>query len=183
LKLCATPEILKRLDSLKRLADPANKASAGEIQAARAAIKRILDRYEINDYEEPAPRSRASSPPPRPSTSKPDVETYRVQRVTYSVHQKRGTGVYAPRTMRVGYQIGPRQWQYEWICFEHTGFARRKAEEWWKRRAPTRVPATADDAVKLANNGALREPESITVRTGDPFDTIIDYRLRSSRCA
>jgi hypothetical protein len=182
LKPRATPEILKRLDSLRRLADPANHGSDGEVQAARAAIKRILDRYEINDYEEPSPRSKASSPPPRPSTSK-DVATYRVHCVTYSVHHKRGAGVNSPRTMRVGYQIGPRKWQYEWICFEHKGFARRKAEEWWNRRSPTRVPATTNDAVNLANSGALREPESITVRFGDPFDTIIDYRLRSSRCA
>jgi DNA repair protein RadD len=31
----------------------------------------------------------------------------------------------------------------EWLCFEHTGFARNKAESWWKRR--TNEPPPDDD--------------------------------------
>jgi hypothetical protein len=30
----------------------------------------------------------------------------------------------------------------EWICFEHTGFARTKAEQWWKLRSTEPPPAT-----------------------------------------
>ncbi len=105
--------------------------------------------------------------------------TYDVQEVLYGVHVKRGAPPDAPRSMRVEYRLGFNHWQSEWICFEHGGFARQKAEAWWKRRSCMPVPETADEAAALAQEGALCQTKAITVRSvaGDDFDRIIRYEL------
>jgi DNA repair protein RadD len=104
---------------------------------------------------------------------------YEVQDVTYYVHTKRGADEDAPKTMRVEYQVGFNEFVSEWVCFEHTGFARRKAEAWWRKRSPDPVPPTAERAVELAEAGALADTHSITVRSvaGEPYDRVVDYEL------
>jgi DNA repair protein RadD len=107
------------------------------------------------------------------------VTTYPVEEVLYAVHYKRGAPPDAPRSMRVEYRIGFNRWQSEWICFEHTGFARHKAELWWRRRSNLPVPDNIEDAVHYAEGGALAETKSVTVRsvTGEEFDRITGYEL------
>jgi len=107
------------------------------------------------------------------------VETYPVQEVVYGVHVKRNAPPGAPRSMRVDYRIGFSRWQSEWVCFEHTGYARHKAELWWRRRSDLPVPGSAEDAVYLAERGALASTKSITVRhvSGEEFDRIVGYEL------
>ena len=104
---------------------------------------------------------------------------YDVQEVTYSVHTKRGADEYTPKTMRVEYQTGFNQWTSEWVCPEHTGWARQKFEKWWNERSSYPPPETARDAVALANDGALAETRAITVRSveGERFDRVIRYEL------
>ncbi|GAB4232420.1 MAG: hypothetical protein OHK0028_07870 [Deltaproteobacteria bacterium] len=104
---------------------------------------------------------------------------YPVQEVRYSVHHKRGAPANAPRTMRVEYRIGFNNYQSEWICFEHTGFARRKAEAWWRRRSYAAVPESAEEAVALAEDGALCPTRSVTIRsiTGQEYSQIVGYEL------
>jgi DNA repair protein RadD len=81
--------------------------------------------------------------------------------------------------MRVEYRIGFNDYQSEWICFEHTGFARRKAEQWWRKRSHAVIPESADEAVALAEDGALCQTRSITVRSiaGEEYSRIIGYGL------
>lgn len=104
---------------------------------------------------------------------------YPVQEVCYAVHQKRGAPDDAPKTMRVDYRVGFNHWQSEWICFEHAGYARKKAEAWWRRRSNLPVPDTAEQAVTLAEVGVLAATKAITVRsvTGEDFDRIVGYEL------
>ena len=99
--------------------------------------------------------------------------------VAYSVHTKRGAADDAPETMRVEYRVGLDYWVSEWVCFEHTGFARRKAEQWWRQRSPDPIPNTAEEAVAIAEAGGVAHSESITVRStvGEKFDRIIGYKL------
>ena len=107
------------------------------------------------------------------------VTTYPVQETVYSVHAKRDAPLGAPRSMRVEYQIGFRHWQSEWICFEHAGYARAKAETWWKQRSCEPVPDNTDDAVAIAEAGGLAPTKTITVRSvaGEPYDRIAGYEL------
>lgn len=104
---------------------------------------------------------------------------YDVHDVFHSVHVKQGADEDAPKTMRVDYKVGFYQFKSEWICFEHTGFPRWKAEMWWRARSNDPVPATAQEAVDIADAGGLAFTKSITVRSvsGERFDRIVDYEL------
>jgi len=104
---------------------------------------------------------------------------FEVQGVVFSVHTKRGADEFAPKTMRVDYRVGFNQYKSEWIAFEHYGWARQKAVEWWQQRSNDPVPATAQRAVDIANGGGVCPTKRITVRsvTGEKFDKIIAYEL------
>jgi DNA repair protein RadD len=81
--------------------------------------------------------------------------------------------------MRVEYRLGFNQYQSEWICFEHTGWARKRAEQWWRKRSHALVPESAEEAVTLAEAGALCPTKSITVRSvaGEEYASVIGYEL------
>jgi len=99
--------------------------------------------------------------------------------VRYRVHTKQGAPDDAPRTMRVEYRIGWNRWISEWICFEHTGFARNKAEAWWRQRSNAPVPTNVEEAVAVCNAGGVAPTLSITVRhiAGERYDRIFKHRL------
>ena len=109
-------------------------------------------------------------------------DDYKVQDVLYSIHEKRFADPDAPRTMRIDYQIGINEFKSEWVCPEHTGYARDKFEKWWSKRAALGcpMPRSAREAVSLANEGLLAAPESITVKTvaGERFERITGWRLK-----
>ena len=104
-------------------------------------------------------------------------EHYDVRNVYYEPHVKRNAEPGTPRTMRVDYEVAPTQYKSEWVCPEHTGYARSKFERWWRERAcpDCPVPNTVDEAVAWANAGALAVPKGIVVRwvTGEKFDRIV----------
>ena len=104
---------------------------------------------------------------------------YEVQDVSYSVHLKRGADLNHPRSMCVEYRMGFNCYQREWICFEHSGYARAKAEVWWRQRSNTPVPMSVEEAIALAEDGALCQTKAITVRNiaGQKYDQIISYEL------
>jgi len=104
---------------------------------------------------------------------------YAIRDIFYAVHQKRGAPPEAPKTLRVEYEVSLNQFHNEWVCFEHSGFARSKAEAWWRARSPLPVPATSAEACRLASDGALAPATQITVRTvaGEDFERITDHHL------
>ena len=109
-------------------------------------------------------------------------EEFAVRDVYYQIHEKRYAEPDTPKTMRIDYHIGFNQYKSEWVCPEHTGYAKGKFEKWWQERAAIGcpIPRTAREAVALANAGSLAEPESITVKTvaGEKFDRITGWRLK-----
>ena len=111
-----------------------------------------------------------------------DYTDYEVLDVYYCVHEKRGADPDAPKTMRVDYQVGFNEFKSEWVCPEHTGYARGKFEKWWNERAALGcpMPRSAREAVSLANEGLLAAPESITVKTvaGERFERVTGFRLK-----
>lgn len=104
---------------------------------------------------------------------------YTVSRVLYSVHAKKGASDDVPKTLRVDYEIGFHQFKSEWVCPEHSGYAREKFIKWWKERAALgcSVPKTAAEAVELADRGMLTNVVGVRVKTitGEKFDRITDY--------
>ena len=104
---------------------------------------------------------------------------FEVQDVSYCVHFKRKADLDHPPSMRVEYRLGYNNYQSEWICFEHTGYARTRAEVWWRKRSNLPVPKKVTEAIELAEDGALCKTKAITVRNiaGQKYANIIDYEL------
>ncbi len=91
-----------------------------------------------------------------------------VDGVCYLRHKKEGK----PDSLRVSYRCGMVT-HSEWICFEHGGFATKKAHGWWYRRMIDTPPATTDEALRLSND--LRTPSRIRVRKQEKHFEVIDY--------
>lgn len=82
-------------------------------------------------------------------------------------------------TLRVTYLYHYRPVASEWICVEHEGFARTKAEDWWRRRHPDApLPATIDDA--LARTAELATPLEIALQRDGKWDRVVDYRFTAT---
>lgn len=93
-------------------------------------------------------------------------ETYDVLRTEYQTWEKRGALPGHPKTVRVTYVIDLMTSYSEWLCPEHSGYARKKFEKWWQRHAISEAPtpATADDVCEADFMGLLREVKKITVK-------------------
>ena len=104
---------------------------------------------------------------------------HEVKGVTYSVHVKRDAPEGHPRTMRVDYRVGFHNYKSEWVCFEHSGYARGKAEAWWRARSREPFPESSEEAVRICETGGVAEPVSITVRSvsGEKYDRITHHKL------
>lgn len=98
--------------------------------------------------------------------------------VLYAVHVKRGADHDAPQSMRVDYRVKGGGKVSEWVCVEHSGFARRRAEEWWAERAEEawQVPTSAGEAVRIAIGGALRTPKAIRVVVEGDYECVAECR-------
>jgi len=104
------------------------------------------------DHEWPAPERKANRRASSLDPMAPPVERTRhaVGRAEVYRHESKAKGTI---TMRVDYwspTLGtslPSKIASEWVCLEHEGFARRKAEKWWHDVVGTRAPDTVDEAL------------------------------------
>jgi len=119
-------------------------------------------------------------------------ETLTVVSAVACRHQKKGVepGT-APDTMRVIYECVPLGVEIaagnlsamtarrvsEWVCFEHEGFARRRAEDWWMAHSALPVPNTIDEALDGFNRGGVLLPRTITVQADGRFERIVSREL------
>ena len=90
--------------------------------------------------------------------------------VSYAPHAKIGS----PTSLRVTYQVGLTTHR-EWVCLEHSGYARTKAEGWWLRRAPAPVPATVAEAIERQDQ--IRPPSHIRLQRTGKYDEIAGFRF------
>ncbi len=171
-----------------RVSDAAVKgngdAPAKECPECSEIIHAAYARCPVCGYEFPPPektKHEASASTEGILSDQASVNEYPVEEVLYNVHTKKGAKTESPRTMRVQYKIGFASYISEWICFEHTGFARQKAEVWWNQRSSESAPDQSDMAVFFAQNGRLKEPVKITVKhiPGQKFDKIISYQFEN----
>jgi DNA repair protein RadD len=79
-----------------------------------------------------------------------------------------------PTSLRVTYQCGLTA-HSEWVCFEHTGYARSKAESWWRRRTDAPIPATVERAI--AGTPTIAKPTAIQVRPVGKYVEILGVRF------
>ena len=165
-----------------RAAGNGGEAPAKECPECQSVIHAAYSICPDCDYKFPPPENdkhEASASGEGILTGEVIDTEYDVEDVYYSVHTKRGAGEDAPKTMRISYRTGLNEFQSEWVCPEHSGWARRKFEDWWQQRSNDPLPKTAQLAVDIAEAGGVAATHEITVRkvTGEQFDRIINHRL------
>lgn len=94
--------------------------------------------------------------------------------VQYQPHVGKTSGI---TSLAVAYLISDVGiWITEYVCLEHTGYARDKAENWWHRRAGSGlVPATVDEA--LTKVDALAKPTQLQVDFNRKYPQVMGYRF------
>lgn len=95
-----------------------------------------------------------------------------VQRVTYAEH----TGKSGVPTLQVTYWCGLLTFR-EWVCIEHTSFARAKAVTWWAKRHAGPCPRTVADAVQIADT--IKTPARILVSEANKYPEITNASFDS----
>lgn len=98
----------------------------------------------------------------------------KVQKVSYSVHQKAGS----PSSLRVMYSCGFNTFS-EWICIDHDAqFLKHKAMKWIDKRwtgAKFQIPQNLEELFRWKYN--LRKPTEIYVDLNGKFAEILDYKF------
>ena len=109
------------------------------------------------------------------------IEKFPVKHTIYQVWEKYGAPPGSPKTVRVTYDIDYLTHFSEWLCPEHTGYARRKFEKWWREHAhpDCPMPRTAEEVCEHEFSGMLREVKEITVRfvSGQKYPEITGCEL------
>lgn len=78
-------------------------------------------------------------------------------------------------TLKVEYICGIKI-HTEYICLEHEGYAREKAEKWWLDRALTEegIPNTVDEALEEIQDLGIKEPHKIMVKKDGKYWRVDD---------
>lgn len=100
--------------------------------------------------------------------------TVPVSDVRYEPHQKEGS----PTSLRVEYYDGVMRAASEWVCLSHQGFARTKAEGWWRQRTTIdAIPGSTEQALEWLDysEAILRRPAAIIVNKSAKYPTIVSY--------
>lgn len=100
-----------------------------------------------------------------------------VSAVTYKRHSKPG----GTDSMKVTYQVGL-GFHSEWCCLDHSGFARSKAETWWRRRDAGPIPRNVTQALEVADF-VLAKPSHIRVKREGQYDRIVGYQFAQAQSA
>lgn len=98
-----------------------------------------------------------------------------VTRVGYAIHRKEGK----PDSLRVDYFAGLLRVASEWVCFDHQGFARQKAEQWFRKRYnQDQIPvSTAAMMQWIEVNFKPKEPARIATRQNGKFTEIVSHEF------
>lgn len=123
--------------------------------------------HEWPKQDEPKHDARADSE--RPIMSTGGAVWLPVSGVKYFRHSKPGS----PTSLRVEYTCGLTVYR-QWQCLEHDGFARGKAESWWRRMATGAPPETVEEA--LARQADIRPATDIQVRPSGQYFEIVAVR-------
>jgi len=117
-----------------------------------------------------------------------EPEVLKVYDITFKKHRKRTPEDAPPATpvMRVTYHTMMGDIN-EWVCFEHKGFARKKAVKWHKEHMPFHpnfIPHTIDEAIELMTGlqGAkatsrYAKPHEITAKKKGKFWEIVGKEM------
>ena len=100
-----------------------------------------------------------------------------ISRVDYKLHRKEGK----PDSMRVDYYGGILRVASEWVCFNHVGYARQKAENWWMRREKKSMPSGTQEALDWVTFYDIEEPVRIATRKNGKYTEVKDYEFNRTK--
>lgn len=120
--------------------------------------------HKFFDREEHKARHDATATDAAVLSSEIELETWDVEGVSFVVHHKRGDPE-APPTMRVDYHCGNVKTVSEWVCIEHSGYAKTKAMLWWRKHSQEPFPESVAEAVALGRDGFIGHPKQVKTRT------------------
>ena len=144
-----------------------------ECQCACGTMTRICPAC---GFEFPPPERVVDVIPAQKAILSVEPEWLDVAEAAFRRHEKPGS----PPSMRAEYRVGL-TFHREWVCFEHQGYARTKAESWWLRRAPAPIPRTVEEAIARAHEIAV--PSAIRVKRSGKYDEIIAFKFEAGRQA
>lgn len=99
----------------------------------------------------------------------PVYKTFPVKMVTYDHHLRANQ---TRATLKVSYSVQGRVLPLsEYICLEHTGYARHKAKAWWNIRHRHDAPETVNAALSITDE--LRRPTHIKVIVNRQYPEIV----------
>lgn len=91
--------------------------------------------------------------------------------VMFRRHTKRGNNT---RVLKVTYMFGMLDKVDEYICLEHTGYARKKAIDWWdKMTGGAKRPVTVDEAIDRQKE--IKLPVRVNVQKEGKYERVIGY--------
>jgi len=122
-------------------------------------------------YEFPGPERKVFSAPSTASVMTEPPQWLNVDSISYAIHRKMGK----PDSLKVTYMCGLTG-HSEWICLEHTGYARAKAEAWWMRYASAPVPKNVAEA--LLRKGEIGAIGEIQVKKSGKYNEIVGRRIK-----
>jgi len=96
-----------------------------------------------------------------------------VTKVGYAMHRKEGK----PDSMRVDYYAGLLRVASEWVCFNHVGYPKQKAQDWWLKRDKTFMPAGTQMALYYLESHKINEPVRIATRKNKQYTEVKDYEF------
>lgn len=168
-------EIKKKVDGTHHLVTAPQKI-CDRCQAVVAAATRTCPTcgYVFPIDDEANHEKEASTADILSKFKKPEV--YPVENVRYSLHIKEGK----PKSLRVEYvcdSIGINKFS-EWVCIEHEGFAKKKAEKWIEKRYHGKIN-TVTEALLVCDE--FEKPIKIVVDINEKFPRIISYTFEKKK--
>ena len=124
-------------------------------------------------FEFPAPKPKLSAVAAEHALLSTQIQRQwlEVSKVSYTLHPGRDG---KPPTLKATYQCGMTFYQ-EYICLQHTGYAREKAHKWWIKRSSSPTPLTVAEALTLT--ASLITPTAINVRPEGKYFNIAGYHF------
>ena len=141
---------------------------------APAALVCIYCQGQIREEEEAAPMDAKVSLAALLSSASEIGELiwHDVTRVDYAIHRKEGK----PDSLRVDYFSGLLRTASEWVCFDHHGYAKEKAYQWWARRNPNGIQPN-NTFVAFGLSKQLASPARIATRKNGKYTEVKHYEF------
>jgi DNA repair protein RadD len=105
-----------------------------------------------------------------------EPEWYNVDEVLYNINNK----INGPKSIRISYRCGMQVFN-DWLCLEHTGYAKRKANNWIRWRIDKDYiikdeMGNSESMIKVIDK-IIKKPKRILVKKSGKYPDIIDYEF------